>query len=37
MAPLIRQSGSASAYWLIHIREPPSAGYQSDSARVRRP
>ena len=31
MAPLIRQSGSASAYWFSFVLgSPPSAGYQSD-------
>ena len=35
MAPLIRQSGSTSAYWFSFILgSPSSAGYQSDSARV---
>ena len=45
MAPLLRQSGSASAYLfrLIFValtassEPPPSAGYQSGSARVGRP
>ena len=38
MAPLIRQSVSESAYWFSFILgSPASAGYQSDSARVRRP
>ena len=37
MAPLIRQSVSESAYWFSFILgSPASAGYQSDSARVRR-
>ena len=45
MAPLLRLSGSASAnlFRLILValtalsEPPPSAGYQSGSARVRRP
>ena len=45
MAPLLRQSGSASANLSSQLlvaltaalEPPPSAGYQSGSARVRRP
>ena len=45
MAPLLRQSGSASAilFRLLLValmtssKPPPSAGYQSGSARVGRP
>ena len=45
MAPLLRQSGSASAFLFrlllvaltASLEPPPSAGYQSGSARVGRP